>query len=107
MPIYNYRCTKCRAETEVKQKFDDPPLTQCPQCKGELKRIISAVGVIFKGSGFHITDYKNKSLPSTSPAAKSSGDQEAPAGKAKATADSPQPAKPAQSKSKTEGEPKT
>ncbi len=107
MPIYNYRCTKCGAETEVKQKFNDPPLTQCPQCQGELKRIISAVGVIFKGSGFHITDYKNKSLPSTSPAAKSSGDQQAPADKAKAAADSSQTAKPAETKSKTEGEAKT
>jgi putative FmdB family regulatory protein len=106
MPIYAYRCSNCQAESEVKQGFNDPSLTECEHCKGKLIRIISPVGVIFKGSGFHITDYKNKSLPSTSPAAKSSGDKETPAEKTKTSPESPDNSKQSDSKPKTEGEQK-
>jgi putative FmdB family regulatory protein len=88
MPIYSYRCSSCGAEYEVKQKFNDPPLTECKKCKGSLKRIISPVGVIFKGSGFHITDYKNKSLPSTSPAVDKTKAKESKGGKTEAAAKS-------------------
>ena len=64
MPHYDYTCKKCGYTFEVFQKIDDEPLKECPQCKGELKKLIgSGCGLIFKGSGFYITDYKrnNKS----------------------------------------------
>ena len=56
MPIYPYRCTNCNAEVEVRQSFTDAPLTTCELCGGALRRVISPVGVIFKGSGFYSTD---------------------------------------------------
>jgi len=63
MPTYEYQCTKCGKEFEFFQSIKDVPLKVCPACgKPALKRKISAgVGLIFKGTGFYITDYKNKS----------------------------------------------
>ncbi|MCD6539111.1 MAG: zinc ribbon domain-containing protein [Candidatus Omnitrophica bacterium] len=59
MPHYDYTCKKCGYTFEVFQKIDDEPLKECPKCKGELKRLIgSGCGLIFKGNGFYITDYK-------------------------------------------------
>lgn len=60
MPTYQYRCTECSTELEAVQKFSDPPLTVCPQCQGELRKVFSAVGVVFKGSGFYATDSRSK-----------------------------------------------
>lgn len=57
MPIYQYKCKKCGEITEKIQKFTDKPLIICNFCKGAVEKIISAPGIIFKGSGFHITDY--------------------------------------------------
>lgn len=60
MPIYCYKCYDCNHYEEIKQSMSDDPLTGCPQCGGDnYKRVITNVGVIFKGSGFHITDYKS------------------------------------------------
>jgi putative FmdB family regulatory protein len=56
MPTYQYACTSCGAELEVVQKFTDDPLTECPTCAGRLRKVFSAVGVVFKGSGFYKTD---------------------------------------------------
>ena len=56
MPTYQYRCTECGNELEAVQKFSDPSLTVCPECQGELRKVFSAVGVVFKGSGFYRTD---------------------------------------------------
>lgn len=63
MPTYDYVCTKCGHELEVFQSMKDEPLKKCPQCKKPgLKRLLGGgAGLIFKGSGFYITDYKNKS----------------------------------------------
>ena len=60
MPTYQYRCTECATELETVQKFTDPPLTDCPQCEGDLRKVFSAVGVVFKGSGFYATDSRSK-----------------------------------------------
>lgn len=58
MPTYEYRCKKGH-EFEAFQKMNDPPLTECPECGGAAERRISAgTGLVFKGSGFYITDYK-------------------------------------------------
>ena len=61
MPIYVYLCDSCKQTIEELQKFSDPPLTKCPSCDGTLKKQFSSeFGLSFKGSGFYITDYKNK-----------------------------------------------
>jgi putative FmdB family regulatory protein len=66
MPTYEYRCTKCGEHLEVVQSFKDAPLTECPQCGGELRKVYSPVGIVLKGSGFYKTDSRSggKSLPS-------------------------------------------
>ena len=56
MPTYEYRCTKCDEHLEVVQSFKDAPLTKCPACKGQLRKVFSPVGIVFKGSGFYKTD---------------------------------------------------
>lgn len=60
MPTYHYRCRNCSHEFEEFQRISDDPLISCPACKDNaLKRIIgSGAGLIFKGSGFYLTDYK-------------------------------------------------
>ena len=58
MPIYEYACTSCGERTEAKQSFDDPPLEDCQQCGGKLRKLFSPVGIVFKGSGFYSTDAK-------------------------------------------------
>lgn len=61
MPTYQYRCTNCGKEFEELQKISDPPIDKCPFCGGKPERLISGgAGLIFKGSGFYLTDYKNK-----------------------------------------------
>ena len=57
MPIYEYECLKCGKTHEVMQKFSDAPLTVCPECKGELKKLISASTFVLKGTGWYVTDY--------------------------------------------------
>jgi putative FmdB family regulatory protein len=66
MPTYDYKCSSCGYTFEYFQPMSDKPLTECPKCKGILKRIIGmGAGPIFKGSGFYQTDYKGKSTPGT------------------------------------------
>lgn len=60
MPTYDYICIECSNEFEEFQKMSDPHLENCPQCSGSLRRKIGGgAGLLFKGSGFYITDYKN------------------------------------------------
>ena len=56
MPTYQYACTACHERLEAVQTFTDAPLTECPACGGRLRKVFSAVGVVFKGSGFYKTD---------------------------------------------------
>lgn len=64
MPTYEYECTKCKYTFEEFQKITDKPLKKCPKCRNELRRLISGgVGLIFKGNGFYVTDYKKSNLP--------------------------------------------
>ncbi|MCH7691720.1 MAG: zinc ribbon domain-containing protein [candidate division Zixibacteria bacterium] len=61
MPTYEYKCRKCRHEFEEFQSILAEPVKVCPSCNGQVERIISGgAGLIFKGSGFYITDYKRK-----------------------------------------------
>ena len=61
MPTYQYTCTECGEPLEAVQKFTDAPLTVCPACGGRLRKVFSAVGIVFKGSGFYRTDSRNGS----------------------------------------------
>jgi putative FmdB family regulatory protein len=56
VPRYQYACTACGERLEVVQKFTDDALTVCPACQGRLRKVFSAVGVVFKGSGFYRND---------------------------------------------------
>ncbi len=73
MPTYQYACNACEHEFEAFQSFSDASLTHCPECKGEIRKVYSAVGVVFKGSGFYKTDSAKKTTASepakTTPAA--------------------------------------
>ena len=62
MPTYDYICNDCNKMHEYFQSMSDDPLTKCPECKKKsLRRIVSGgTGLIFKGSGYYLTDYKNK-----------------------------------------------
>ena len=77
MPTYQYRCTECGRELEVVQKFTDPALTECEECRGALRKVYNAVGVVFKGSGFYRTDSRKAdgAAGGTRAAEKSSSDK--------------------------------
>lgn len=64
MPTYQYQCTECGNGLEAVQKFTDDALTTCPDCQGRLRKVFSAVGVVFKGSGFYRTDSRSSSSSS-------------------------------------------
>lgn len=68
MPTYEYRCTECGDELEVVQSFSDDPLTVCPACSGQLRKLFSPVGVVFKGSGFYKTDSRSGKAKTSSSA---------------------------------------
>lgn len=90
MPTYSYRCTECGTAFDIQQAFTDDSLTECPNCGGKLRKLFSAVGVTFSGSGFYRTDSRSSgggssstssstsdssstSTPASAPAASSSG----------------------------------
>ena len=66
MPTYQYQCTECGNGHEAVQKFTDDALTECPKCKGRLRKVFSAVGIVFKGSGFYRNDSRSSSTGSSS-----------------------------------------
>jgi putative FmdB family regulatory protein len=67
MPIYLYECDTCGIRFERLQRMSDDPLTECPECDGHVHRVIQPVGIIFKGSGFYITDNRQVSSPTLTP----------------------------------------
>ena len=84
MPTYQYTCTECGEPLEAVQKFTDAPLAVCPACGGRLRKVFSAVGIVFKGSGFYRTDSRNGSS-ATAPAGK---DKEKSSGESASSASS-------------------
>lgn len=63
MPTYDYICTDCNYKFEHFQSMSDEPIRVCPNCSGRVRRLISGgTGLIFKGSGYYLTDYKRKSI---------------------------------------------
>lgn len=65
MPTYQYACTACGHELEAVQSFSDDPLTTCPDCGGNLRKLFGNVGVVFKGSGFYRNDSRSSGTSST------------------------------------------
>lgn len=60
MPVYDYRCTECKTRFEVTRPMGSTAAEGCPSCGSPAKRVFTPVGVAFKGSGFHNTDYKSR-----------------------------------------------
>jgi putative FmdB family regulatory protein len=83
MPTYEYECQACHQRVEAVQRFTDSALTICEHCGGELRKVFSAVGVVFKGSGFYKTDSrgadKTSTPTSTTPAATNTESSATPA----------------------------
>ena len=64
MPIYEYRCAECGAEKEILQKISDAPLKDCPECgKPAMSKLVSAAGFQLKGTGWYVTDFRDKPKP--------------------------------------------
>ena len=59
MPTYEYACRDCGHHLEVVQSFSDAALTTCSTCGGQLRKVFSAAGIIFKGSGYYVTDSRS------------------------------------------------
>ena len=72
MPTYQYACTECGHAFEQFQSFSDDALTVCPECSGRLRKVFSAAGIVFKGSGFYRTDSRTSTTASTSSSSSSS-----------------------------------
>lgn len=64
MPLYEYECEKCACRFELRQGFNAGVLAECPECKSRARRVFVPVPIIFKGSGFHVTDYRKEKVPS-------------------------------------------
>ena len=67
MPTYSYQCRACEHAFDIQQAFTDDSLTICPECEGELRKVFSAIGVTFQGSGFYRTDSRAEAKASSSP----------------------------------------
>ncbi len=96
MPTYEYACPKCGHEFEQFQSMRDEPLKKCPKCKKTgVKRLVGGgAGLIFKGTGFYITDYKNKSGGKEGGGDKKPAESKPAASDGKSSAPSTSPAKP-------------
>ncbi|MGZ5370676.1 FmdB family zinc ribbon protein [Aeromicrobium sp.] len=79
MPTYQYQCTECGEALEVQQSFTEDALTVCPNCNGQLRKVFSAVGVVFKGSGFYRNDTPSTTTSSTPAGAPATDTKTAPA----------------------------
>ena len=75
MPIYGYECQSCGHHFEVFRNISDPPLADCPECGGPIRKLLYPVGVIFKGSGFYSTDYKGSKSTSSNGSSSSSSSE--------------------------------
>lgn len=65
MPIYEYLCHSCQHRFEIKQSMSDPPVSSCTRCGQAVTKVISAPAIMFKGTGWYVTDYSDKMKPGT------------------------------------------
>ena len=77
MPTYEYKCSDCGHSFEIFQAMSDEPVKKCGNCGGDVRKVFGSAGIIFKGSGFYVNDYRNKGA---------SGDAPSPSGKPDACA---------------------
>ena len=75
MPIYEYECNRCHHRFDVKQAFRDDPLRECPRCSGSVRRVLHPAGIVFKGSGFYVTDNRKMDSGPTELSSKSTADE--------------------------------
>lgn len=90
MPTYVYACDTCQVQFEQFQSFHDEPLRTCPECQSAVRRVLQPAGIVFKGSGWHINDYRN-----TPKERSESSNAPAPAAATPASTDTAAPAAPA------------
>jgi putative FmdB family regulatory protein len=79
LPTYEYRCTECGHQYERREGFDAPATQHCPKCRGESRRVLHAPPILFKSSGFYVTDNRKSGLVGASSASNGSngdGDKE-------------------------------
>lgn len=88
MPVYAYKCKSCGHQLEVRQSFSDAPLSECPQCGGELRKQFNSVGVVFKGSGFYRNDSRASSSSSSASSSESSTSGTSPSSSASSSSSS-------------------
>ena len=108
MPIYEYRCDSCGHQQEFLQKVSDAPLTVCPKCgKPTFTKMVTAAGFQLKGSGWYVTDFRNKSSSKPGTKAESKTDSKSESGgESKSSGESkPAESKPAESKPATPSKP--
>ena len=90
VPIYEYECEKCQHRFEVLQKFSERPLKKCAQCGGRLHKVLSPPGLVFKGSGWYVTDYasaeRTKAMTAEKGSGTSTGDKKTDTADSKASA---------------------
>jgi putative FmdB family regulatory protein len=81
MPTYTYQCQTCGVQFDKFQKFDDKPLTRCPECrKGKVRRVLQPAAIVFKGSGWYKTDHRSGSTASARAESKADKTADKPAG---------------------------
>ncbi|MET0480398.1 MAG: FmdB family zinc ribbon protein [Mycetocola sp.] len=103
MPTYSYKCTVCDTAFDIQQSFTDASLTECPTCQGKLRKLFSAVGVSFNGSGF----YRNDSRASESKTSKKSASNSSESKNAETKKSEPKSEKAASSASSSGSSPST
>ncbi len=79
MPTYEYECLECKKRFEVFQSINDKPITTCSACNGKVRKLFGTAGIIFKGSGFYVNDYKKNGASKGKPS-NGKGHAEKPAG---------------------------
>jgi putative FmdB family regulatory protein len=88
LPLYEYRCKSCGHIFEKIQSFSAPEEKECPVCKGEVERLISAPAIQFKGAGWYVNDYAGKSKPKSGGESTASTEKPASSDSAKSSTDS-------------------
>ena len=90
MPTYEYECLKCGNHFELFQRMTDPPRKRCGACRGAVRRVIgTGAGLLFKGSGFYITDYRSDSYQKAAKAEKTTASPPAKSDSGAAKKDKP------------------
>ncbi|MBF0337141.1 MAG: zinc ribbon domain-containing protein [Nitrospirae bacterium] len=73
MPIYEFECTTCKRTQEMLQKVNDTPVSVCPECGGQMRKLISPTSFVLKGEGWYVTDYPSKDRKNAVESEKSEG----------------------------------